>query len=432
MMFAAVQSFDFTPRPGLVLQGHLSDVKSSEVLQPLEGRVLSLRRAKEPPVVVAALDILGVPLSFTDRVRNEVQRRCGLAQIHLLLATSHTHGAPAMLPMMGMTPDAEFAQTLESRLVDAMVRGIEGCDEPVVFSVGGSEAYFHTNRRPIPGTQGACVNRAGVIDPRVRALRLDRMDGSTLATLFHFSCHPTSIAGSTGKISSDYPGAARRAIESKTGGSALFLPGCFGNIRPAYVQDGGFRNATAEELFRSGELLADAVGRATLGQAGREADRLSCHTAELKLDYQSTNPDEKFKELMKTSPQFVKPTFVEWHARIKEQLRSGGFEPLVTRMQAVAIGPVVLVTVPGEPVQEIGYAIERMAEAVGIKGVWAMGYSNDMPAYLVTQQHKSEGGYEPNAYPYFDKPAPFANEQEAIQQTAEKLLEALVQAPRIA
>lgn len=428
MMFAAVQSFEFTPRPGLVLQGHLSEVKSGEVLLPLEGRVLALRRDDETPVVVAAVDILGVPLGFTDRVRDEVSRRCGLPQLQLLLATSHTHGAPAMLPMMGMTPDAEFVQTLESRLVEAMVRCIKGCDQPVRFAVGASETYFHTNRRPMPGTDGACLNRAGVIDPRVRALRLDRPDGSTLATLFHFSCHPTSIAGSTGKISSDYPGAARRVIEAKTGAAALFLPGCFGNIRPAYVQDGGFRNATEPELMHSGELLADAVRRATLGQPGGEYDRLSCHTAELKLDYQSTDPDEKFKRLMETMPPFIKPTFVAWHARIREQLRPGGFAPLVSRMQALAIGPVVLVTVPGEPVQEIGYAIERLGEQHGINRVWSMGYSNDMPGYLVTQRHKVEGGYEPNAYPYFDKPAPFADEEHAIRQTAQKLLDSVAQA----
>jgi hypothetical protein len=250
--------------------------------------------------------------------------------------------------------------------------------------------------------------------------------------MFYFSCHPTSIAGSTGKISSDYPGAARRVIEEKTGAPALFMPGCFGNIRPAYIQGEGFRNATVEELMHSGQLLAGAVERATLGQTARECDRLSSHLAELKLEYQQTDPDVKLKELMESLPSFSHPAYQKWHARTKQRLQAGGYDPLVSRMQAVAVGPVLLVAVPGEPVQEIGFAIERMAEERGINGVWALGYCNDMPGYLVTQRHKAEGGYEPNAYPHFNAPAPYANEEAAIQRTAEKLVELFAQTLRTA
>ncbi|MCC7350255.1 MAG: hypothetical protein IT446_06770 [Phycisphaerales bacterium] len=432
MMFAAVQSFDFTPKPGLILQGHLSDVKSSEVLLPLEGRVLALRRGDEPPVVVATLDVIGVSLEFNDRVREEARRRSGSPGLQLLIATSHTHGAPATLPAIGMTPDADYVGTLESRLLEAIVRAVKGCDVPVRFAVGSSETYFHTNRRPIPGAGGGCVNRGGVFDPRVRTLRLDRADGSTLASLFCFSCHPTSIAGSTGKISSDYPGAARRVIEEKTGAPALFMPGCFGNIRPAYIQGEGFRNATVEELMHSGELLAGAVERATLGQTAMQADRLSFHAADLKLEYMQSDPDAIWKELSNSLPNFALPAYQRWHDRVKGQLQAGGYAPAMSRMQAVAIGPVLLMTIPGESVQEIGYAIERAAEDRGINGVWALGYCTDMTGYLVTQRHKAEGGYEPNAYPHFDAPAPFVNEEEAIQRTAEKLLESFAQTLRTA
>lgn len=427
MICAAAASFEYTPAPGLVLQGHWSDVKSDEVILPLEGRVLALRRGQEPPVVLAAVDGIGVPLEFTDRVRQEAQKQSGLPRVHLLLATSHTHGAPAMLRVMGMVPDADFMRTFESKLVEAIVRAVKECREPVRFATGASEAYFHTNRRPLPGMKDGCANRAGVFDPRVRVLRLDRRDGSTLATLFCFSCHPTSIAGSTGKISSDYPGAARRAIEAQTASPALFMPGCFGNIRPAYLEGQGFRNATVQELLHSGQVLADAVRRAMEGRIGREEDRLAFQQADLILEYQPTDPDERLKELMEALPDLAGPVIPPWHARVKKLLEEGWNEPLVSRMQAVAVGPVVLVAVPGEPVQEIGFAIERQAAERGIVGVWAMGYCNDMPAYLVTQRHKAEGGYEPTAWPFFDKPFPFVDEQRAIEQVAAGLLEKVIQ-----
>jgi hypothetical protein len=45
-----------------------------------------------------------------------------------------------------------------------------------------------------------------------------------------------------------------------------------------------------------------------------------------------------------------------------------------------------------------------------------------MLGYLVTERQKAEGGYEPNAYPFFDRPAPFADEESRIEHLAAKLL----------
>jgi hypothetical protein len=106
-----------------------------------------------------------------------------------------------------------------------------------------------------------------------------------------------------------------------------------------------------------------------------------------------------------------------------EQLKEGEL-PTEERstMQMVRVGPLEIITIPGEPVQEIGHAIERkLIGQTGIDEVWPVGYTNDMVGYLCTQRHHEEGGYEPGAYPYFDKPAPFDEEERHIVETAERL-----------
>ena len=89
-------------------------------------------------------------------------------------------------------------------------------------------------------------------------------------------------------------------------------------------------------------------------------------------------------------------------------------------MQALRIGPLVCVAIPGESVQEIGDAIEKkLAGTINADDIWAMGYCNDMVGYLVTERHKRERGYEPWAYSYFDRPAQFMNEEAVIVAEAE-------------
>ena len=93
-----------------------------------------------------------------------------------------------------------------------------------------------------------------------------------------------------------------------------------------------------------------------------------------------------------------------------------------TEMQLVTVGPLTCVTIPGEPAQEIGHAIEkRLRKILDSHDVWPFGYANDEIGYLNTVRMYDEGGYEPNAYPYYGEPAGFKNEEEVIVDTAEKL-----------
>jgi hypothetical protein len=92
-------------------------------------------------------------------------------------------------------------------------------------------------------------------------------------------------------------------------------------------------------------------------------------------------------------------------------------------MQMMRIGPLLMLTIGGECVQEIGHAIEkRVAPMSDADNVWAVGYTNDMIGYITTQRQKEEGGYEPNAYPYFDRPARFNEEETTLVECAAKMV----------
>ena len=92
------------------------------------------------------------------------------------------------------------------------------------------------------------VASVGPIDPKVGLLRLDRADGTPLAVLYQFACHPIMNPPSKG-CSADYPGFASKVIEEALGGGALafFVQGCGGDINPVRYKE-VTRTADAEPL----------------------------------------------------------------------------------------------------------------------------------------------------------------------------------------
>src|SRR5688572_21038600 len=95
-MQAGVGAAEFTPEPGLILQGHLSRNPSHAVMYPLEARAIVFDD-NQARVCIVTLDVIGVELAFTRAVREQIAAQTGIREDHILIAASHTHCAPAML-----------------------------------------------------------------------------------------------------------------------------------------------------------------------------------------------------------------------------------------------------------------------------------------------------------------------------------------------
>ena len=427
-MLAATAAIDFTPEPGHVLQGHGGAPPSRRVLHPLEARAVIFEDGGDR-VGICTADVIGFMPEMTARVRRRVAEAAGIPADHLLLAASHTHCAPAAIHCLGMVPDPAFLGSLEEAMVTAVA---QACDrlEPVTLGLGCGSARFNINRRlppwpDIPDGQPGGPHPGGVVDRRARLLRVDRTDATPLAVLFNFSCHPVTKTGMSGVVSSDYPGVARARIEAELGCHALFLPGSFGNIRPATLdpESGSFANASDDQLLAFGHELGDAILRALKYTRTLPCDGVASAISPLVLPFAEIPSREDLQRMASgdTSALRIEGEYAERLLRMLDEGKVPDRE--VSEMQALRIGPLVCVAIPGESVQEIGDAIEKkLAGTINADDIWAMGYCNDMVGYLVTERHKRERGYEPWAYSYFDRPAQFMNEEAVIVAEAEEVV----------
>lgn len=223
-LLAGVARVDITDRAG-------------PVNDPCYAKALVLKRGETTAVLVTvdavAIGEIGrIGNDFLATVRGQLQTELGMAPSSLIVNASHCHGVVrADTPRLVVQVVKEAARQL------VPVRAGTGATEENRISENrrllmkdGSEVDM---RRAYSMPGDAEVASVGPIDPQVGLLRLDRLDGSPLAVVYNFACHPIMNPPHKGS-SADYPGFASKVIEEALGGGAvaMFVQGCGGDINP--------------------------------------------------------------------------------------------------------------------------------------------------------------------------------------------------------
>lgn len=401
-----------TPPVGIPLQGYDRGRPSEGIRDDLYARALVLERG-DTRVALVSVDVIGLEPASVARTRDLIRDSTGIPGSAVCLACSHTHAGPAvMLVCRKDPPDPDYTHTLERAMAGAVSMSARAM-QPVVSVISGEgRCGFNVNRRL--RTPNGIVMRPspeGLQDRRAQVIRLDGEGAAPVAVLFRYACHPTSLAGGNLRFSGDYPGGAARAIEGLfgTGTTAFFLPGCFGDLRPHLTApDGNFRGATDAELDRLGRMLGAEVVRAAeesahaAGEGDAVDDRLAAAAEPLALPYADLPSVDALQRAIDGAEMGL---FAEEILARRERGEAR------VEVQAIRLGPVTLVALPGEVMNAIGAAIERSMEPPAI----VMGYTNANPGYLCTAEAMAEGGYEPTCFmTSYHHPAPFTAETERL------------------
>ncbi|MEQ9408712.1 MAG: hypothetical protein RIK87_13330 [Fuerstiella sp.] len=365
---AGVAKVDITPAEVKELEvvGHRRKVTG--VRDPLRAGVLVLDDGQTQAAIVT-LDTISAWDEMVTLARQQIQKDSGVLAANIMIAASHNHSGP------GFEADSAWGRELIAKL-GAAAKQAAASLKPVTIGYGEDQIGFSINRRKvINGRAVVRLNEDGVNDPRVKVLRFD--DGKSLtplAVLMHAVCHPCFFTwGDKGsapypngypKMSADFPGEAQSFVEMCYGQqtSALFLQGCAGDIRPN-LPGYPYRCADEADIQWAGRDLGGAVVRTLARTVIREqlSDRASFYPIRVANSVVSLPGKE---------------------GRIDAEL------------QAMKIGPYLLLTMPGEPMVEYGFRLERDIADRAIPII--VGYANGHVGYIATADSYSVGGYEPN------------------------------------
>lgn len=429
---AGVAGLDITPSRLISLQGYGNrNGLATGTLDHLEARAIVFGDGTTYTAIVSA-DLLGFDSTSVQRIRQAVEERCGVPGRNIMITCSHTHSAPSVQRLAGSPPDDEYLEWVESRVVDSVVEAASAMS-PITLGVGQGFADFNVNRRR-QTSSGVVLepNPAGDVDHRVHVLRIDHaqtlhgsgMLGSQMllrcnpmALLFAYPCHATSLMDDNTRYSADFPGAARRFVESIYGEKtlAMYLPGCSGDIRPHLVgPDAGFRSASDHELTILGRLLGTAVVQGAESTVPGSIDQLGITSKKVTLPF-SHVPHKA--ELLAAAGDDMHGM---WANKLLEELERGYLPRSVEgEVQVMRLGNHIIVATSGETMLGIGRAIEHGLDSLGLiessRGDRALvlGYANGNVGYLCTATSFGEGGYEPiESFDYYLKPGPFKPEIE--------------------
>jgi len=358
--------------------------------------------------------VLGYDRGQAARIKRAISRATDVPERAIVLAATHTHCGPRVAEMaMPGEIDPTYRARFERTLVDVARAAIAAARE-ARFRQATTDWDLAINRRtPTPSGMVMRPNPDAPCDRTVTTLWLETQDGTPIASLTTYACHPTSRGGSL--IGGDYPGVTMAALERDCGGVHLFALGCAGDIRPNFVTDeGGFRPATVEEVFARGEELAQRVraarDRATeVGPLSLRAER-----AWAALPFAALPTRER---LLAVAQEDRSPLRRLWAERML------GLPALpasaVAELQAMRLAhEVALVCYAGEVVVDYAIWVKRRWPACV-----PIAYCNGSVGYVPSARIYPEGGYEVDgAYPYYLQPAPFAPAVEAILREATGVL----------
>lgn len=363
---------------------------------PLEVRALALEANTRALIIVC--DLLALDAKTITAAKNHLQRRLGISSDNILIASIHTHGGPACLETTPVKARTAYRELIQQKIIEAGTCAFAAMG-PSHFGYASGHVDLSYNRR-MKSADGKVSNKwsnperipLGPVDHEVLVASFTRPNGTPLAILFNYACHPVVMGPQHPLFTADYPGAARRCVEQSLDGkpTALMTLGACGDLNP-YV--------CGQDDFNEMETMGRLLGAEVMNTARRikSAKDVAIRTAATTVTLPTRNDTQEST-----------PTL-----------------PFKVPVQVIAINDMALVGIPGELFVELGQDIKR---ASPFQSTWIIALANDVVGYIPPRAAFTEGGYEvESSFKYYGLPALAPGTGETLRETALSLLHSLQQ-----
>jgi len=419
-----------TPPSGIWLGGFSSRTKPSQgVRDDLRAQVAWMQNSEFMHVLIA-LDQVGITQSWTNALQKILYDTWGLSADQVLVHWTHTHCAPLYREPTPGFEHAEFSQEYFDVLLDDVVETCRMAKEnlePVTFSFGSGSCDLAISRRLIiDGVNQFAANPFGAVDHQVPVLAAFRPDGSCKLVLFSYACHPTMTNDLY--YSAEYPGVARKIIESRISGvRTMFLQGC-GADAVIGVHSSEKERYLLEDQWEDMEAAGRSLGWKVLLILAHKMEPV---TGEMLMSFTITN-NLSFEHYPNRSELEQRacgthPGDVRW---ARYQLQRNQEEPVwprdvKARFYGLRIGDVYLLGLPGEVTS--GYGL-RLKERHPRMKLIILGYCHSQIGYIPRRSMYDEGGYEVDAWRTWGYPSRWdRNIEQIFESSSETVLSHLLQ-----
>ncbi len=418
------------PPLGIGISGYYVPRFAKGFLDDLQAQCLALT-AGDTPVLVISVDNCIIFTEIATEYREAVAAATGIPAENLFICATHSHTTPLL--RNGDFFEAEegpiraYSAFLKERLC-ILARAALADLRPARMGFGTVKApdriAYIRRYRMKDGSTMTCppinhpdiVGPIGELDQRVNVLRFDREEAESVV-LLNYGIHMDTIGGEL--LSGDWLAHTRTTLKKALDGThCIFINGAQGDVGSTHIHpEGGDMNDT--EISFDNEMkspgMARFVGRALAGAILQiydkveytEVDRVATRSHTVSVDANLPTTAELaqakvYKALHDTGREEEIPfEAMELTTVVAEALRmcrlEGGAKEFQLSLSGIAIGPVALVGLPGEPFTEIGVKIK---ENDGWRCILPCGLVNGYEGYFPTREAFEEGGYEARSSQY--------------------------------
>ena len=415
---AGFSRVDVTPMLGIGMAGYYVPRFADGVLDPLQINALALA-CGDTKVVFMSIDHCGIVKEVLNPMIDQVCHVTGLPREAVYIHSTHTHTGPFLNYNPTEPLEIEYAQLVKRKFADAAKLAIDDLKPATMgYGIGDAPNIAFVRRfrmkdgsvRTNPGVDNPDIlHPIGDVDERVNVLRFDRENDSLV--LVNFSNHPDVVGGC--KISADWPGFLRQTVEKALDNTkCLFFNGAQGDVNHVNVHPrGGYLNDMFMDFddVARGYKHARYMGRVVAGGVLQAFDKVkyvdvdSIRFAQKFIDVPANLPDpSELPEAKRINDLHIAGRDAELPysgmmlttvvARAARMVRlEKGPDSFRMLLSAIAIGPVAMFGIPGEPFTGVGRALK---EAEGFDLVLPTCNTNAKEGYFPMLECYEEGGYE--------------------------------------
>ena len=415
---AGFSRVDVTPMLGIGMAGYYVPRFADGVLDPLQINALALA-CGDTKVVFMSIDHCGIVKEVLNPMIDQVCHVTGLPREAVYIHSTHSHTGPFLNYNPTEPLEIEYAQLVKRKFADAAKLAIDDLKPATMgYGIGDAPNIAFVRRfrmkdgsvRTNPGVDNPDIlHPIGDVDERVNVLRFDRENDSLV--LVNFGNHPDVVGGC--KISADWPGFLRQTVEKALDNTkCLFFNGAQGDVNHVNVHPrGGYLNDMFMDFddVARGYKHARYMGRVVAGGVLQAFDKVkyvdvdSIRFAQKFIDVPANLPDpSELPEAKRINDLHIAGRDAELPysgmmlttvvARAARMVRlEKGPDSFRMLLSAIAIGPVAMFGIPGEPFTGVGRALK---EAEGFDLVLPTCNTNAKEGYFPMLECYEEGGYE--------------------------------------
>lgn len=408
-------SVKITPSLGTPLAGYYSERGAEKIHDNLYAKAMVIE-SNGTKVAVVSCDLVGVPAFIVKDARNIIEKSTGILGSHVLISATHSHTGPVISNKYKISkPDKEMNKTAEAnakyiaelpfRIAESVRVANLALVPGKLFIGSGREDSISFNRRYYmkngtvafnPGKLNPeTIRPAGPIDPEVKVLYAETLEGKPLATYVNFALHLDIVSGT--EISADMPFTLSSILAKVKSDEmvTMFAQGCSANINHVNVNTKVVQKGQ-DEAKRIGTILAGEVIK-TYGRLKTPViNNIKTKSEIINLPLPNIDPNElaPAKEVISRIGKPDAPKFLEMvnAYKVVDVLNRKG-EPIEAEVQVIALGDqCAVVCLPGELFTELGLYIKSRSP---YPHTFVVELANGSIGYVADRKAYSEGSYEP-------------------------------------